>query len=177
VRGTFAPSRVSYPKSTTSREKLPQPIPRAFAASRRTSYWAAIGNANRKRTPGMRLFGIYPRRRRLTVRFIPFVLYPILNFLNPGAQGKKILQALISERKHEYEKMSPEQRGEIVKMFEESKATVTKAKRVKVSSRVNDVTSTLLDLEREVSTHLSFGECRLISYRQSISATAQALRS
>jgi hypothetical protein len=72
--------------------------------------------------------------------------------LIPGAQGTEVLQTLIKDRRDEYKNLTTEEREKIVVMFEEAKATETTAMYMKASSKVNDITSTLLMLENAVRT-------------------------
>ena len=56
----------------------------------------------------------------------------------------------MSERKAEYKKLTKEEREKMVCLFEESKATQTTARRIKMVSRINDISATMLAIENEV---------------------------
>lgn len=71
-------------------------------------------------------------------------------------QGKLILPYLVAEHKEAYGNLTSEEREEIVRLYEESKATLATGKRISLTSRVNDISSTLALIENKVTISLFF---------------------
>lgn len=66
------------------------------------------------------------------------------------AQGKEVLQQLVRSYRLEYDELTLEQKKQLIREFDEHKASKISGRRVSTKSRVNDVTHTLKAIENEV---------------------------
>lgn len=70
-----------------------------------------------------------------------------------GASGKEVLINLIADHKKAYEKLTDEEREQLIRLFEESKSTAATSMRLSPKAKINDVWSTLTCIETEVPTY------------------------
>ena len=95
------------------------------------------------------------RRHYKTNPWNAFLWHQSQDFEN-DARGKLVLPSLVAEYKEVYERLTDQERKEIICLYEENKSTLATAKRITLSSRVNDISATLALIETEVKTgHLS----------------------
>lgn len=86
---------------------------------------------------------------RYNINF-PALTFWLLDSGNSMLHGKEVLQDLVHNHREEYDQLTSQERKDLVREFEEYKATKTKALRVSTKAKINDVTQTLTAVENEV---------------------------
>jgi hypothetical protein len=86
------------------------------------------------------------------IEFSIFLMLFLDSTVGPDSKitGKKVLQELVRTYWSEYDALTTEQKEQLVREFDEYKASKTLGFRVLTRSRVNDVTHTLKSVENEV---------------------------
>lgn len=95
------------------------------------------------------------------------IILVIIDLLHPEPEGsaphgKEVLQDLVLNNQDEYNKLTKQQRTDLVQEFETHKAGRATALRISNKSRVNDATHALASIENEVwLLHIFIDACNL----------------